>query len=316
VRSADHDRVQLAENVPMSNLQLVPRVATVEAFDLAEGPIWDAAGDRLLWVDINAGLVLAGTLTAAGMIEVRERVELGETVGAVAPGPDGSWLVAGAERLHVRSREGHVTPGPRVLPPDSGRRLNDGKPEPGGRYVVGSLSLTGASTTEELVVVDGAGVHRIDTDLTLSNGLAWSADGRTMFSVDTLRRVVYRRGWDPATGSAGQRDVFVRLAAGSPDGICLDESEHLWVAIWGLGQVHRYAPDGTLAGVVEIPAPHTSSVAFAGPALETLVITTARSDLAPDELAQYPGSGHLFTLEPGVRGLPVARWAGPVPGSS
>ncbi len=286
------------------------RIATADAYDLAEGPAWDAHEGRLLWVDIDAGLVLTGTLGADGTIAVAERIAFGETVGAVAPGPDRSWLVAGAERLYVRSPDGRVTPGPRVLPAGSGRRLNDGKPDPAGRYVVGSLSLTGASTTEELVVVEEDRVRVLDADLTLSNGLAWSADGGTLFSVDTMRRVIYRRPWDPATGTAGEREVFVRLADGYPDGICLDEQEHLWLAVWGLGQVHRYGPTGDLVDVFAVPAPHTSSVAFAGPDLDMLVITTATSELGPDLLTRYPASGHLLTMKPGVRGLPQAAWSG------
>jgi sugar lactone lactonase YvrE len=203
-----------------------------------------------------------------------------------------------------------VRPGRRLLPRASGRRLNDGKPDPAGRFVVGTLSLTGdASSSEELFVVRAEGLDRIDADLTLSNGLAWSADGGTLYSVDTNRRVVFRRPWSVADGTWGERTTHLSFATGYPDGICLDAEEHLWAAMWGLGEVRRYAPDGALVTTISVPAPHTSSVAFAGPDLDVLVITTASRDLAGDDLARHPAAGALFTVRPGVRGLPAAMCA-------
>lgn len=261
-------------------------------------------------VDIPAGLVLSGDLATDGSIEVREHVPFGEMVGAIGVAENGAWIVAGVERLYVRTAEGTITPGPRILPEGSGRRLNDGKPDPAGSFVVGSLALEGRSTSEELVVVHGDIVDRIDTDLTLSNGLAWTADGRTFFSVDTERRVVFRRRWHAAGPAWGERTVFLSFDSGYPDGICLHADEHLWIAMWGLGEVRRHSPSGKLLAVFEMPAPHPSSVAFAGPDLATLVITRATKDLVPELLDRFPGSGHLFTIVPGVRGLPQTP-AGP-----
>ncbi|KHL04755.1 SMP-30/gluconolactonase/LRE family protein, partial [Sinomonas humi] len=83
---------------------------------------------------------------------------------------------------------------------------------------------------------------------------------------------------------------------------------------WGLGEVRRYSPDGELTESVSVPAPHTSSVVFAGPELDTLVITTATQDLTDAQLAEYPASGRLFTARPGVHGLPQPLWSGlPLP---
>jgi sugar lactone lactonase YvrE len=119
---------------------------------------------------------------------------------------------------------------------------------------VGSLCLTGASSAETLAVVDSDGrVTELDDDLTLSNGLAWTADGTLLYSVDTLRQCVYRRAYDPQTGTAAQRTVFLKLRVGFPDGICLDAEEHLWVAVSGLGQVRRYTPAGSSAGSSRCP---------------------------------------------------------------
>jgi sugar lactone lactonase YvrE len=278
--------------------------ATDERYILAEGPTWDPVRGILLWVDIEAGLVVAGDLRPDGRIDVRETVEVGETVGAVAVASTGKWVIAGRERLHVRSVDGDIRPGIRILPPGCGRRLNDAHPDPAGRLLVGTLALDGGTApVQGLYLVGSDGVTTIDDDLTLSNGLAWTPDGRTLYSVDTVRRVVFRRPWD--AGAWGERTVHMSFEAGYPDGICVDAEAHLWVAMWGLGEVRRYAPDGTLVATVSVPAPHVSSVAFAGPDLDVLVVTTSLRDLSDDERGRFPGAGALFTMRPGVRGLPT-----------
>ena len=165
--------------------------------------------------------------------------------------------------------------------------------------------------TEQLLAVEADGSWRvIDDDLTLSNGIAWSADGRTLYSIDTMRQRVYARDYDAVDGRTGERRVLVELAEGYPDGMCVDADDHLWIAVWGRGQVHRYSPAGELVQVIDVPAPHTSSVVFAGPLLDTLVITTASDELTPEQLDAHPLSGRLFTLVPGVTGHPQPLWGG------
>ncbi|MFP3712666.1 SMP-30/gluconolactonase/LRE family protein [Puerhibacterium sp. TATVAM-FAB25] len=289
------------------------QVANPQVHELAEGPVWDPVRERLLWVDIRRGLVFSGELRDDGTVDVVDEVAFGGTVGAVAVSAEGDWVVAGGEQLLLRDPAGVVRPGPRILPPGSGRRLNDGKPDPAGRFLVGSLHLEDDDPTEELLaVLDADGTVRVlDDDLTLSNGLAWTADGTRMYSIDTLRRTVYVRDYGARTGAVGPRTTFLTVDDGHPDGMCLDAEEHLWIAMYGLGQVRRYSPAGELVATIEVPAQNVSCVAFAGPRLDTLVITTATQDLTPDQLAELPDSGRLFTATPGVRGLPLPLWSGP-----
>jgi len=285
--------------------------ATSERFRLGEGPVWDAPRGRLLWVDIEGRAVLQGVLDG-GTVTVSDRIGFGTMVGAVAAASDGTLLVAAQEHLVVLRPDGTREDGPRVVPAGERRRLNDGGTDPAGRFLVGTLSLGGPSEREVLVRLEADGrLTVLDDDLALSNGLAWSADGRRMFSVDTLRRMVSVRDYDPGSGAVGPRRVHLRLEDGFPDGIAMDAADHLWVAVWGGGEVRRYAPDGTLAGRVATGAPHTSSVAFAGDDLHTLVITTATSELGDDQLRAHPDSGRLFTVRADVPGLPVAPWQGP-----
>jgi sugar lactone lactonase YvrE len=293
----------------MRILQAIP--ATPEQYDLAEGPVWDPVRQHLLWVDIRRGLVLSGDLETDGTVSAIARFAFSGTVSAVAIAPGGEWIVAGASALLTRTADAHLITAQQVIPGAAARRLNDGKVDPAGRFVVGSLRLDGPSDTEILARIEDDGrVTVLDEDLTLSNGLAWTPDGSRMYSIDTMRRVVFARPYDPVTGEVGPRAEWLTFADGLPDGMCLDAEEHLWIAMWGLGQVHRYTPDGELVAIVEVPAPHTSSVAFAGAALDTLVITTATQDLTEAQLAEFPDSGRLFTVRPGVPGLPQPFWNG------
>lgn len=289
------------------------RVATDESFDLAEGPIWDPIRNRLLWVDIRRGAVLVGRLHGDGTISVEDRIQTPGMVGAVAVSQSGDWILAGERGILTRSAAGQFADGPTILADDSGRRLNDAKVDPAGRFVVGSLKIDESpTTTERLVVVqpDGA-LHDLDSDLSLSNGLAWSPDGSVLYSIDTVPRIVYARDYDATTGTAGPRRVLLALEEGvNPDGMCVDADGGLWIAIWGGGQVRCYSPDGVLTRTIAVPSPNTSCVAFAGPDLSTMVITTATKDLGDDELARLPLAGRLFTVDAGVRGLPATWWSG------
>lgn len=294
----------------MTLTAVTPIVANDEVHVLAESPVWDPIRERLLWVDIARGLVLSGDLAGDGTIDIVSRFAVAGTAGTVAPAKSGAWVVANGDDL-LEVQGAAITRTIRVLRSEGARRFNDGKPDAAGRFLVGTRSLTGPSETEELLVVERDGSHRvIDDDLTLSNGLGWSADGRQLYTVDSMRHRVYARSYDVVSGATGERRVFVELADGYPDGLCVDVEDHVWVAVWGLGQVRRYSPAGELVAAIEVPAPHTSSVAFAGPLLDTLVITTASDELTPQELEAHPLSGRLFTVVPGVTGLPQPLWDG------
>ena len=272
------------------------RVASPDVHALAEGPLWDGPRDRLLWVDIEAGAVHIGTLDGDRVVRTDTRV-VDRTAAAVVSGRSGELLVAGTETLLVVGADGAVTPGPRIVPAGSGRRLNDGECDPDGTFWVGTMRFDERPGGEVLVRVGAdRSVTTIDEGLSLSNGLAWSPDGSLFYNVDTTPKVVYVRSGD------GPRREFLRPDA-APDGMCADAEGNLWIACYGAGEVRRYAPDGTLTGVVEVGVPNVTCPAFVGPALDRLLITTARSDGDPD-------SGRLFLADVGAVGLPVTPWAG------
>ncbi len=271
--------------------------------------MWDALRGRLLWVDIHAGTVHEGALDGGAVVERRVLHRGDGMVGAVAVAEDGTLLVAQQEVLVTLSTDGVRQEVARVVPAGADRRTNDGGTDPAGRFLIGTMSLGDSSGHEVLARLEEDGsLTTLDDDLGLSNGLAWSGDGRRFWSTDTERQVVHVRDYDPATGAVGERREHLRLDEGHPDGCTVDAEDHLWVAVFGAGQVRRYAPDGALVATVEVPAPHTTSVALAGEDLRTLVITTGRVELSDDQRRTHPLSGHLFTVRTDVPGRPATHW--------
>ncbi len=280
-----------------------------ERYVLGEGPFWDSDRDRVLWVDINAGEVHGGRLEEQRVVP-EWVLTFRETVGAVVSSRAGELLIAGARSLFTVSPNGGVTPGTQVIADGTASRLNDGGCDPAGRFLIGTLSLDGPINQEVLVRIENGGHLRvIDDDLGLSNGLAFTPDGGALYSADTTASKVWARDYDADTGAVGPRRDLLHLD-GKPDGLCLDADGNLWIAMWGAGQVRCYSAAGEQIAVVDVDAPNTTSVAFVGADLDTLLITTASEQLSESQRARYPDSGRLFLADVGVRGSPVPSWAG------
>lgn len=275
---------------------------------LGEGPAWDDAARRLLWVDVAAGTVYIGRLDDDRVVE-DARLEFGDTVGAVVPSSDGGLLVAGARTLHRVSPAGAVTAICDVIAAEVNSRLNDGACDPAGRFLAGTLCLGGPPGEEILCQLRADDLSTIDDDLSLSNGLGWSPDGHHLYSVDSTPGTVWTRPYDPLTGRTGERRVLFRVPDGEPDGLCVDVDGHLWIAVWGAAEVRRYTLAGEIVAKIMLPAPHVTSVAFVGPERRTLLITTAREGLSTEQLERHPLSGRLFLSKVDVTGVPTAPWA-------
>jgi sugar lactone lactonase YvrE len=164
-------------------------------------------------------------------------------------------------------------------------------------------------------------VYRLDPDLavtklldgvTISNGLAWTADGATMYYIDSPTQGVDAFDYDAATGRLANRRrvVDIPAAAGLPDGMTTDADGCLWVALYGGSAVHRYSPDGRLDAALSFPATNITCPVFGGPGLGTLYVTSARDGLDERQLAAQPHAGAVFAADVGADGLPGLRFAG------
>jgi sugar lactone lactonase YvrE len=273
--------------------------------DLAEGPIWDSRTGELLWVDIMAGLVhrfdpATGTDTI---------LDVGQPVGAVVPRVAGGYALAIRDGFAVMDENGVRL----VAPVDRGRpklRMNDGACDSSGRFWAGSMHVDEVRGVGSLYRIDADGrVKTMLGDVTISNGIGWSPDDTVMYYVDTPTLGVDAFDYDAASCAISNRRRIVTIeeSAGSPDGLVVDAEGCVWVALWEGWAVRRYSPDGTLLGVVEVPAARVTKPAFGGPALDELYITTAAPD-APD--SEQPQAGGIFHVRPGVRGLPANVYAG------
>lgn len=277
---------------------------------LGEGPAVDSSEGRLLWVDILGKTAYEGIL-AGNHVKVTRRHKFDCMVGAIVPAMDGGLLIAAQEHLIRILPSGERVDGPLIINPGTASRTNDGAVDPSGRFVIGTLALDDRHGYESLVRLEHDGtLTLIDADLKLSNGLAWSPDGSLFYSTDTEDRVIWERPY-PADGPPGARREYLRIADGYPDGICMDTDFNLWVAIWGAGQVRCYSPDGIILATVLIDAPRTSSVAFIGARLDTLLITTARKGMTAEQLERHPNSGKLFIAMVDAVGVPTNRWVPP-----
>jgi sugar lactone lactonase YvrE len=280
------------------------------AGELCEGPCWDVRTSRLYFVDILAGKVQALDPATGG----RQTWQLGLPVGAVAPRQAGGW-VAAVERGFASfdddwNPRGAVTPAPGQL---DGTRFNDGRCDPAGRFWAGTLSYDGRPGRGMLyrLGVDGL-VTAMLSGVTNSNGLAWSASGTKMYYVDTGKATIDRMTFDPGRGTVDDRQTLVafRPDEGLPDGLTIDSEGFLWVALWGGGCVRCYSPEGEFEAEIGLPVSQVTSMAFGGPDLGELFITTAAEGLNAADRNDQPLAGSLFRHRPGVMGLPPVAFAG------
>ena len=289
----------------MSTFRAEP--ATDAEYELSEGILWDDRAARVRWVDIWKGRVLSGALQGRRIVEITS-TELGQTTGAVALAQDGGLLVAAARGLAVISVDGAVSFGPDLLGERTDTRLNDGSVDPQGRFIVGTVAL-GAETGEEVLLrisADGT-VETLRSGIRLSNGIAFSPDGGTIYHVDTVANTVSRHSYGPGSFDLDEPWVIVlEDLPHFPDGLTVDSEGMLWVAQWGGSSVRRHAPNGDLLDIVEVDATQASCPAFVGPDLATLAITTAQEGLK----GWTDQSGAIFLADVGVTGLPVPRWRG------
>jgi len=272
---------------------------------LGEGPLWDTRAAVLRWVDILPGQVHRFD-PATGEDTV---FDVGEPVGAVAVRRDGGLVLATETGISTCAEDGSdreelhpVT----TIPP--GGRFNDGKADPWGRFWAGTM-LDGTDGAAAFYRLDPDGLlYTMLTGVSVSNGLGWSPDGKTMYYVDTKTGGVDAFDHEPGNGEIANRRRLVDIERGWPDGLTVDAEGCLWVALWDGWAVRRYSPEGKLLDTVELPVQRVTSCAFGGTDLSTLYITSARAGL-PDPDRQ-PHAGSVFAYDAGVAGQAPGEWAG------
>jgi sugar lactone lactonase YvrE len=281
------------------------------AAQLGEGPLWCDRTERLYFVDLKGR-----TLHAVDADGARRRSwAMPDYVCWLLPRRDGDGFMVGLRDTIARlwlEPALRIEPLCKPLGAVALARLNDAKVDHHGRLWAGSMH------DEDYSDPVGA-LFRFDPDGTLSrlthgehicNGPAFSVDGLTVYHTDSYLARVYAYALG-ADGSLGARRLFRQFDAaseGSPDGMCVDSEDCLWIAQWGGSRVCRYGPDGTLLATVALPVSQAASCAFGGKHLRTLYVTSARESLDATQLAREPLAGALFAVELDVAGLPARRY--------
>ena len=276
---------------------------------LGETPVWCAEEEALYWVDVRKPALHRFDMATQAV----KSWTMPELIGSISLCENGDILVA------LRSSVQRFDPATErmtlVAVPESGNaqmRLNDGKSDRRGRFWVGSMNDVTRGPEGTLYRIEGASdCAPMLRNIIVPNSLSWSPDDRTMYFAGPGLRTLFAFDFDPDEGTlSGQRVLAEYPAPSVPDGATVDAEGFIWCAAYDGWRITRFAPDGRIDRVIELPVQSPTSVTFGGPDLRTLFVTTATQRIAPDALARQPLAGSLLALDVGVAGLPDGRYLG------
>jgi L-arabinonolactonase len=279
---------------------------------LGEGPVWDVESQRLFWIDSLGRRVFSATEHGS---EVRTW-EVPGPIGSLAVRADGSGAVVALEKgfHHLDFATGDVDLIVDPEPDLDQNRLNDGKVDARGRFVVGSMNMLEDGPTGSIFVLDTDFSHRtLDTGITVSNGPCWSNDGKTFYFTDSWSGSISAYDYDADTAAITNKRRFAPVdtsGGGASDGSTVDSQGYLWNALVYDGKIVRYTPDGAVDRIIDMPVKKVTSVMFGGPNLDKLFVTSmSRPPLPHLPEDSSPDAGTVFVLTGlGVTGVPEHRF--------
>jgi sugar lactone lactonase YvrE len=276
---------------------------------VGEGPVWDDRRSCLWWTDIQSRVIFR----LGWPDRVMTTFPMPRRVGSIGLCASGRLILAfedgvvlhepGTDRFdHLATIEADI-----IM-----NRLNDGKVGPDGAFWVGSMDeRTPRQPTGALYRVTMAGAERQFGGLAVSNGLAWTPDGRTMVHTDSTLARITVFDFDVRNGGlSNERTIAPKVSdeQGRPDGGACDIEGFYWSAGVSAGKLNRWRLDGALVSSVPLPCPHPTMPCFAGPDLRTVFVTSLRSMAGKTDLDRFPQSGGLYVGNLGVAGAPVGRF--------
>lgn len=275
---------------------------------LGEGPVWDEDQERIFWVDILNGEI---QYFYPGSNEHKTH-KLGQMVGAIALKKSGGLVAAlksGFATIDLEKESlRFVSEVEAHLP---GNRFNDGKCDPAGRFWAGTMSISNIQHTGSLYALEkDFTVSTMITEVTCSNGIAWSLDHKTLYYIDTPTRNVVAYNYDIASGNITNGRVVISIPEeeGYPDGTTIDSAGMLWIALWNGWKVARYDPSsGKQIHQIILPVSQVTSCVFGGDSMDDLYITSAKTGLSEYDLKEQQLAGALFVIKKcgfnGIRGF-------------
>lgn len=276
---------------------------------LGESPYWSVERQSFFWVDIEKGRLFEHEI-ALGKTTIKS---FPHRLTLVLVGQGGKLILALDREIASYDLETEelvwLTEVEADLPLN---RFNDGKCDAKGRLWIGTLSTKFTKGSGSLYRVGKELKPEKQLDqLTISNGMAWTADNRTFYFIDTPTRQIKAFHFDLESGEIEFDRVAIEIPEdlGFPDGMCIDQEGMLWVAHYGGSGVYRWNPSsGELIDKIELPVPHITSCAFGGENMDTLLVTTAQENLSEAQLEEYPLSGDVFLVKTKARGEEANRF--------
>ena len=277
---------------------------------LGEGPVWRSATNDLVWVDIESSKVCCFSPSKGR----NNSWNVGGKVGLAVPSEKGDLILGmtiGLARLDMQS--GDVSP---IIDPEKdyiNNRFNDGKVDPKGRLWAGTMGLDEAPDVGSLYRLNrNLSIDKLFGNVSISNGMAWSADHKSFYYIDSPTRQIAVFDCDMNSGIVSNRRVAFELpdGMGYPDGMCIDNEGMLWVALWQGWGVGRFNPCGELLCKIEVPVECVTSCCFGGENWDELYITTSSRDLDEAGRIQQPLAGGVFRCKPNISAPPTNLFLG------
>lgn len=287
-----------------------PELLTNQKSILAEGPCWDAQNQIFIWIDIIGEKVFVYNPVNDNL----RTYSTGQAIGAAVPNRKGGLVLAlkdGFYSLNLNS--GEITAIYTGIEDDKeNNRFNDGKCDSYGRFWAGTMDMDGKKEAGCLYYLTAdLKVRTVLKDVSISNGLAWSKDDKTMYYIDSPTKEVCAFDFDLELGEIFNKRVVVRIPDGQgvPDGMTIDKEGMLWIAQWGGWCVSHWNPvNGELLDKISLPVSRVTSCTFAGKCLDELYITTASEGLSKEELSKQPKAGCIFKVKTDTSGFKVNRF--------
>jgi sugar lactone lactonase YvrE len=274
---------------------------------LGEGPFWHAGRQQLFWFDINNKTLFA--IDADGKAEGEWHFK--EIVAAAAVIDDNTLALAtetGLKRFDLTTRDTlDLVDIERDVPAN---RTNDSRVHPSGAFWIGTMVKEEGPKEGSVYHYRNGKLTRIIGNVAIPNATCFSPDGRIAYWADTPDQKILKCAVDPATGMpVGEWELFADVAEhpGYPDGAVVDSQGYVWNARWGGSCVIRYAPNGSIDRVVDVPVSQVTCPAFGGKDLKRLFLTTANKNMSAEQLAAEKIAGGVFYIDLDVAGLPEAK---------
>jgi sugar lactone lactonase YvrE len=285
---------------------MTPRAAVAAGNELGESVLWSVANQEVFWIDGFAPAIHRWSpATNRHRVVPLAAAPIGMIVATTDPD---SVVLTDRDGVALFDLESGTRTG--IADPERGRDgigYNDAKVDRFGRLWVGTYDASEVEPRGCLWLLEHGRVPRLaESGMAVVNGPSFSPDGRAIYISDSIARRILA--FDvKEDGSLAGRRVLAQFNAdeGLPDGLTVDAQGSVWCAHWDGGRVTRFSPQGERTAVIRLPATRVTSVAFGGPELDMLFITTARYGLTEAQLSGSPGAGSLFLVKPGVRGIPA-----------